>query len=614
MAEDSEIEPAGELENAADTTPSAMAMALDGARHDPGLRDDIRGFLANQNRLIADQRHHLGEQLRHLKLKYFADRLKAVLQVFGVLLGALILSGVGLIVWQAVNDRSLVMEPFGAPPDFTARGLRGEVLAAELLDRLQALDRQSESIRPLQSYRTSWNEDIKIELPDTKVSLGELRGYLRDWLGHPTHVAGDVWRDGSGLRLTVRVGERTVSLSGAEGDLSGLLDRAAEQVFAATEPYRYSKWLERHDRPAEGLAVAQALAAGRDRVERKWALREVCVLQNSYFRFRQGYDACTESLRMEPGNPQAELDRAPNALALQWIGQGVADTRDVAQKLSHPRGDIIDAARDVFQPLAAANVAEWDGDLAEAERLYRAILRGANFQDVQSSARVALPGVLARRHDLDAARAALAQVNLPLEGYAANPRWTGFQERQPEWEVPAAAGDYPAALAALDRYEAGVAKAGDTALRARILKAERARILLLMGRPEEAKALADQTPFDCYACLRVRGKVAAARGDWAGADRWFGEAVRQGPYLSFAHEEWGEARLAHGDLVDAEADLQEASRRAPLWADPLKALGDVAARRGDWRAALQFYDKALALAPAWAELKQARAFAAARLK
>jgi tetratricopeptide (TPR) repeat protein len=227
---------------------------------------------------------------------------------------------------------------------------------------------------------------------------------------------------------------------------------------------------------------------------------------------------------------------------------------------------------------------------------------------------VALPGVLARRHDLDAARAALAQVNLPLEGYAANPRWTGFQERQPEWEVPAAAGDYPAALAALDRYEAGVAKAGDTALRARILKAERARILLLMGRPEEAKALADQTPFDCYACLRVRGKVAAARGDWAGADRWFGEAVRQGPYLSFAHEEWGEARLAHGDLVDAEADLQEASRRAPLWADPLKALGDVAARRGDWRAALQFYDKALALAPAWAELKQARAFAAARLK
>lgn len=613
MADDFDVEAtSSEPEVAADTAPSALAIALDGARHDPGLREDIRGFLANQNRLIADQRHHLGEQLRHLKLKYFTDRLKAVLQAFTVLFGALVLSGVGLIVWQAVNDKGLVVEPFGAPPDFAARGLRGDVLAAELLDRLQVFDRQSNALRPARSYRTSWSEDIKIELPETKVSLGELRGYLRDWLGHSTHVTGDVWRAGNTLRLTVRVGARTIGVSGPDNDLDALLDRAAEQVFGETQPYRYSKWLERRGRVEEGLVVARTLAASPDSFERKWALREVCVLESHFFRYRQSYDACTQSLQIEPGNPQAEFDRAPSEMALSWTERGAADLRDAAERLRAPRDDMVEEGRAAFLPMALAEDAEWHADLTKAERLNRAVLQGPNFQDVHVSARLALPGVLARRHDLAAARAALVEVKVSLGGDEADPRWNSSQERQPEWEVPAAAGDYPAALAALDQYEAAIVKRGDTTLRARILQAERARIFVLMGRLDEAEALARQTPLDCYACLRVRGKVAAARRDWAGAERWFAEAARQGPSLPFAHEEWGEARLARGDLAGAQQAFQEAARRAPSWADPLKGLGDVAARRGAWRQAMEAYNKALLYAPAWVELKQARSAAAAR--
>jgi tetratricopeptide (TPR) repeat protein len=600
----------------------AAALSEEHAKHDPEVARAAAQFLHDQSTLLKAQTAELEEQralrLRHLqsqsregKIRRASQRIRVATQVVTAMFGALLLAGVGLLVWQAANDRSLVVEPFGAPPDFATRGLRGEVLAAELLDRLQAMDSATDSIRPPRTYRTSWSEDIKVEVPETKVSLGELRGYLRDWLGHPTHVTGDIWRDGATLYLTVRVGERAISVSGSDSDLRALIDRAAEQVFSQTQPYRYSKWLERHDRPAEGLVVAQALATSPDLNERKWALREVCVLEGGFFRFGRAYDACSESLRIEPGNPQALFDRSITDLALGWTERGMTDLRDSAAAMRRPRPDFMEEGRAAFLPLSEAVVAELRADLAEAERLNHAVLQGSNFQDVHDSARLALPGVLVRRHDLAGARAALAELKLPLNDAS---RWNASQGVQPEWEVPEAAGDYVTALAALDQYEAAVVKAGDTTLGTRILKAERARLYVLMGRLDLAKAVADQTPADCYPCLRARGKVAAAQGDWAGAERWFAEAAHQGPTLPFAHQEWGEARLAHGDLAGAETAFQEAARRAPNWADPLKGLGDVAARRGQWRDAVDAYDKALTHAPGWGELKQARATAAARLR
>ncbi len=56
----------------------------------------------------------------------------------GVLLGL----GFLWMVWSAATDRGLVVEAFSAPPDLAARGLTGQVVAKQLLDRAAQLQSQ----------------------------------------------------------------------------------------------------------------------------------------------------------------------------------------------------------------------------------------------------------------------------------------------------------------------------------------------------------------------------------------------------------------------------------------------------------------------------------------
>ena len=72
----------------------------------------------------------------------------------------------------------------------------------------------------------------------------------------------------------------------------------------------------------------------------------------------------------------------------------------------------------------------------------------------------------------------------------------------------------------------------------------------------------------------VRGQVAVEAKDWAGADRWFGEAVRLAPSPPFAYAEWAEVRLARGDrpcrTARSPCRNSQAAAKAPRFADPLE--------------------------------------------
>jgi hypothetical protein len=100
-----------------------------------------------------------------------------------------------------------------------------------------------------------------VEVPETGVSLGELRQSLRNWLGHETHVSGEVYQagDGSGpetLALTVRVADTTGQRwAGTEANLDGLLQSASEKVYASVAPLRFVDWLEQRGRDADAIAL-----------------------------------------------------------------------------------------------------------------------------------------------------------------------------------------------------------------------------------------------------------------------------------------------------------------------------------------------------------------------
>jgi tetratricopeptide (TPR) repeat protein len=107
-------------------------------------------------------------------------------------------------------------------------------------------------------------------------------------------------------------------------------------------------------------------------------------------------------------------------------------------------------------------------------------------------------------------------------------------------------------------------------------------------------------------CYRFRADILDSRGDWAGAQKAYEEAVALAPDLPAAYYSWGAALLRHGDHAGGEAKLRDANKRGPHWADPLKLLGDLLAKQGNAKDALAKYDEALQYAPNWKELKAAR--------
>src|SRR5260221_10057865 len=151
------------------SNPIATFVALGGAS-----RDKADAFL-------DDQRHHLHEQARHLReqlaLKLWELRMGVVLRAATAVVGIAVAFGAGLMVWDAAHSTGLLIEPFNVPPDLAARGLNGQVIAGQVLDKLTTMQSQTESPRTAQSYANNWGNDIKVEIPDTGVSIGEFRRF-----------------------------------------------------------------------------------------------------------------------------------------------------------------------------------------------------------------------------------------------------------------------------------------------------------------------------------------------------------------------------------------------------------------------------------------------------
>jgi hypothetical protein len=217
---------------------------------------------AQQARLIALQADQLHEEMRlnlsHLKHRRLGDYTKSVFEIAVGLVVLLIVCGLGTMVWSAAQDRDLVVDAFSVPPDVAQTGLTGNVLAAKVLDRFGAMDRDVHWFTQDFSGIHGASEDVRVEIPETGISIGEVNRYLRAWLGHETHVTGELVHIGTGLSLTVRSGDQPgLSATATAGDLGGLVRKAAENLFRATQPLRFADYLSSHGRTAEAAAIAE---------------------------------------------------------------------------------------------------------------------------------------------------------------------------------------------------------------------------------------------------------------------------------------------------------------------------------------------------------------------
>jgi hypothetical protein len=232
VSEETEGQDTGAEAVAGGVDPAAAALALSGAS-----REDAGAFLKDQRALIADQRHHLHVQLKQLHLGIWEKRPGVLLCAAAAFVGLAVAAGIGVMVWDAARSNGLVIEPFSVPPDLAARGLTGQVAASHMLDRLSDLQLQTSTDRPSSTYAIAWDNDIKVEIPETGVSIGELDRFLRHWLGHETHITGDIVRTQTGLAVTARAGQAPArTVTGSEAEMDALVQRAAEAVYAPTQP------------------------------------------------------------------------------------------------------------------------------------------------------------------------------------------------------------------------------------------------------------------------------------------------------------------------------------------------------------------------------------------
>ncbi len=157
-----------------------------------GLALARTGDAAATRFLIAKTRV-LEAQYEQLHLGHFREWMYTAGEFVIALVVFLVFAALASAVYQASQADGLVIEAFSVPPFLADKGLTGPVLAAKLLDRLTALQDATDSARAASSFKNDWTSDIKVEIPQTGVSLGQLVTYLHGWLGREVHLSGELY-------------------------------------------------------------------------------------------------------------------------------------------------------------------------------------------------------------------------------------------------------------------------------------------------------------------------------------------------------------------------------------------------------------------------------------
>jgi tetratricopeptide (TPR) repeat protein len=574
-------------------------MALNAANTDPSIAEDARAFLRDQRALIADQRHHLHEQFKHLHLSVWEKQLSVLLRVATAVVGIAFAAAVGAMVWDAAHSNGLLIEPFSVPPDLAQRGMTGQVVATKLLDRLVAMQAQTNSARPAKSYTNAWGEHgIKLEIPETGVSLAELNNWLREKLGHDARISGEVVRSAKGLTLTGRTDDaRAPGVSGAEEDIDALMDRLAEQIYASTQPFRFGMYLTGKGRTDEALVIFRRLALTGGREDSVWAYPRWGVAVAN----RDGADAGLRILRQAIKIDPDSIGAYDQTRLIQFdkglLEQGLQTSR---AQLSH--------LLDGHQTYVAPADVPFRKRFAEAINSFTLGAYGDSLPVWEELSRKPFPGIypaagpvqraiaLLFMHDIAAARAALDDVhNLVPDGIP------GF-DRNFASEESHSLQDWTAALAADTRYLALIRQDFRRASPATPPAALLAQSLAHLGRFAEAQQAIGPTAADCYLCLVARAQIVSLKGESGRADYWFTRAAAVGPSLPFAEYEWGRTLLVRGKPDEAIAKFTIANKKVPHFADPLEGWGEALMAKNQSHLALAKFAEAEKYAPNWGRL------------
>jgi tetratricopeptide (TPR) repeat protein len=584
----------------------AAAIAAKLAGNDPGVARKTEIFLDKQARLLEIQAEHLEEehearlhflrgQAREVDIRRFGLRLRVGFQLFLVLVATIICIGGAMLIHDAVTSRSVVIEPFETPRVLVERGLTGTVVASGVLDQLTRLQAATRSSIQRRNLSNAWSHEVKLTVPETGLSIGEISQLLKARFGDDIHISGDmVQTEAGGLEVTVRGdGLLPHTFTGTRDQLGKLTYEAAQYVYSQSQPALWAAYLVGSERYQEAIefcqtSIASSFPSDRPILLNYWGL----------------------AIAKSSGVGPLALGLVQRAIALQpdyWyayatilnMNAGLGDEEGawrVGEDLRKIAGGRPGRAPEVMYnevDYLSRNLPAWLAGLtADAESS-----SGAGTMSYATGPQIALAEAL--RHNPAAAELAL-QTTRPEDGDPTIAATSHFVRGIlfAEYDDPArAVSEMEIFLRAYSDPEVSWLNYGNHCW---VAPAEEAA-----GHPNEADAVlrTGGTFVDCY---RFRGDILDGRSKWPDAQKAYEEAVALAPDLPEGYYSWGVALAKHGDLAGAEAKLKDANKRAPHWADPLKAWGDVLVKQSKTKEALVKYDDALKYAPNWKELKDVR--------
>ena len=592
----------------------ALSMAIELARINPEVARHTARFMEAQAEVARAQAtigtleathaaRDLQAQTREGRLRRAGQRARLAMQLFAVLIASVVTLGLMVMLYSAATSRSVIVDAFRAPSSIAALGLTGDVIATDVLDALQKLqDETRADDRGLETHG-AWATDIKLDVPQTGVSIGEIDRILHREFGHDTHIDGDVVQTRAGaLEMTIR-GDGVPAASFTGPDLGALVTQGAEYAYSRSQPSKYGSYLATHGRVDDALAfLPGAFSRARSDVTRGTLALDWGVALSE-----AGRDAeATNKWRLT-------LSLVPQWSTIWWLAMNnLIDPGQGEEVAWHAGKDFLDARatapaakRPSIRDLASAAEMVWDmplyrdalvDDLAASSGTGNLTL-GETEPSLADVSRLMHDPVLVERSmaGSDPGGALTVAETELLQGGAALDR-----------------GDVAGAIGPLEQFQK--AWLASPNLQA-IFNDQLCYLGLaygLAGRLADADAVFKRVGA-WSRCWAYRGDVRAAAGDVAGAQRAWADGIRILPDLPLIYLHRGLFEFARGDLKPAEADLATASAKAPHFADPLKGWGDLLAREGRWREAVERYDQALRAAPAWTELHQARDAAARKL-
>ncbi|MEO7814035.1 MAG: hypothetical protein ABIR87_01170 [Sphingomicrobium sp.] len=585
--------------------------ALDIALARSADSSEARALIEKQSRLIDTQEELARTDMRHRGWQIIGERVGAMLKAMTVIVGLLVLFGITSFFWTAHKANGMVMDPFSVPPTMERQGLSGAVVAQQLLDKIAALEMQTQSARAASSYENSLSDSKGVVVPYAGVSLGELRREARDWLGSENHVSGDVVQLAGGrVAINYRTLGQSGRVEGLEKDFDALLQQAAQQVFKATQPYRYGIWRSRDVAPtAELREIFTALTRSTDPREVAWGYHG---LANGVATSNAERRAYYEKAFAARPNFLPAYSNLPYYFAAE--GQDEAAHRAFAKSSAVLGGGADDYAASHakhYSLSAQSNLADYEGDFTAAARL---MSESSGF--VADSINTAFgpfsaAAAWAKAHDFPSARAQLAAAGyLDPQRRAEAEKIAGPQESVDLLRAMAS-DNYPSQAqgwtALMRTYQAAADAASEPKARKDLIdsvssvRPALALSLARSGRLAEARAAITPLSNDDDRALRIRAFIAALARDPA-ADRMFAAAAARMPSLPAAQMLWAEAKVRTGDAAGAIEHAAAAAKLGPNAADNLYWWGKALMAQGKAAEAAAKFAEAARHTPHWGAL------------